>query len=91
MNKTEMIENVAKATGMKKKDIEAVMVAFVDTIEQALVNGEKVQISGLGSFDVKERAERVGRNPKTKEKITIPASKYPAFSASKSLKEAVNK
>lgn len=91
MNKTEMIENVAKATGMKKKDIEAVMVAFVDTIEQALVNGEKVQISGLGSFDVKERAERIGRNPKTKEKITIPASKYPAFSASKSLKEAVNK
>lgn len=91
MNKTEMIENVAKATGMKKKDIEAIMVAFVDTIELALVNGEKVQISGLGSFDVKERAERVGRNPKTKEKITIPASKYPAFSASKSLKEAVNK
>lgn len=91
MNKTELIENVVKATGMKKKDVEAVVSAFVDSIEEALANGEKVQISGLGSFDVKQRAERVGRNPKTKEKITIPAAKYPAFSASKTLKESVNK
>ena len=58
---------------------------------KALADGEKVQISGLGSFEVKERAERTGRNPKTKEQITIPAAKYPAFSASKSLKESVNK
>ncbi len=91
MNKTELIENITKTTGVKKKDVETVVLAFVNSIEQALVNGEKVQISGLGSFDVKTRAERAGRNPKTKEKITIPASKYPAFSASKSLKEAVNK
>lgn len=91
MNKTELIENVVKNTGMKKKDVEAVVCAFVASIEEALVNGEKVQISGLGSFDVKQRAERVGRNPKTKEKITIPAAKYPAFSASKTLKESVNK
>ncbi len=91
MNKTELIENVVNSTGMKKKDVEAVVCAFIASIEEALVNGEKVQISGLGSFDVKQRAERVGRNPKTKEKITIPAAKYPAFSASKTLKESVNK
>jgi DNA-binding protein HU-beta len=91
MNKTELIENVVNSTGMKKKDVEAVVCAFIVSIEEALSNGEKVQISGLGSFDVKQRAERVGRNPKTKEKITIPAAKYPAFSASKTLKESVNK
>jgi DNA-binding protein HU-beta len=76
---------------MKKKDVDVVVTAFVASIEQALSDGEKVQISGLGSFDVKERAERTGRNPKTKEKITIPAAKYPTFSASKALKESVNK
>ena len=91
MNKTELVEKIAKNTGVKKKDVEAVVAALVTSVEQALVDGEKVQVSGLGSFDVKKRAERVGRNPITKEKITIPASKYPAFSASKSLKEAVNK
>ena len=91
MNKTELIDAVAKSTGVKKKDVEAVVAAVVASVENALVSGEKVQISGLGSFDVKKRAERAGRNPKTKEKIVIPAAKYPAFSASKSLKEAVNK
>ena len=90
MNKTDLIENVVKATGMRKKDVDIVVTAFIASIEQALADGEKVQISGLGSFDVKERAERIGRNPKTKEKITIPAAKYPAFSASKALKESVN-
>ncbi len=91
MNKTDLIENIVKSTGMKKKDVDVVVTAFIASIEQALADGEKVQISGLGSFDVKERAERTGRNPKTKEKITIPAAKYPAFSASKALKESVNK
>lgn len=91
MNKTDLIENVAKTTGMKKKDVETVVLSFINSIEQALIDGEKVQISGLGSFDVKKRSERAGRNPKTKEKIVIPAAKYPAFSASKALKEAVNK
>jgi DNA-binding protein HU-beta len=91
MNKTQLIETIVASTGLKKKDVDAVVAATVAAIEQALVNGEKVQISGLGSFDVKERAERTGRNPKTKEQITIPAAKYPALSASKSLKESVNK
>ena len=91
MNKTQLIETIVASTGMKKKDVDVVITAFVASIEQALVNGEKVQISGLGSFDVKQRAERTGRNPKTKEQITIPAAKYPAFSASKALKESVNK
>jgi DNA-binding protein HU-beta len=86
-----LIETIVASTGLKKKDVDAVVAATVAAIEQALVNGDKVQISGLGSFDVKERAERTGRNPKTKEQITIPAAKYPAFSASKSLKESVNK
>jgi DNA-binding protein HU-beta len=91
MNKTQLIETIVASTGMKKKDVDAVVTAFVASIEQALADGEKVQISGLGSFEVKERAERTGRNPKTKEQITIPAAKYPAFSASKALKESVNK
>lgn len=91
MNKTDLIETVVGATGMKKKDVDVVISTFIASIEQALADGEKVQISGLGSFEVKQRAERIGRNPKTKEKITIPAAKYPAFSASKVLKESVNK
>lgn len=91
MNKTQLVETIVASTGMKKKDVDAVVAAFVASIEQALADGEKVQISGLGSFEVKERVERKGRNPKTKEQITIPAAKYPAFSASKSLKESVNK
>ena len=91
MNKTQLVETIVASTGMKKKDVDAVVTAFVASIEQALADGEKVQISGLGSFEVKQRAERTGRNPKTKEQITIPAAKYPAFSASKALKESVNK
>lgn len=91
MNKTDLIETVVKSTGMKKKDVDLVVSTFLASIEQSLVDGEKVQISGLGTFEVKERAQRVGRNPKTKEQITIPAAKYPAFSASKALKESVNK
>lgn len=91
MNKTQLIETIVASTGMKKKDVDVVVMSLIASVEQALVNGEKVQISGLGSFEVKERAERKGRNPKTKEQITIPAAKYLAFSASKALKESVNK
>ncbi|MBQ8496866.1 MAG: HU family DNA-binding protein [Clostridia bacterium] len=91
MNKTQLIDSIVLKTGIKKKDAEAVLSAAIESIVEALEDGEKVQISGLGSFEVKTRAKRLGRNPKTQETITIPASKYPAFSASKTLKDSVNK
>lgn len=91
MNKTQLIDSIVFKTGIKKKDAEAVLSAAIESIVEALEDGEKVQISGLGSFEVKTRAQRLGRNPKTQETITIPASKYPAFSASKTLKDSVNK
>ena len=91
MNKTELIAKVAENTGLTKKDAEAAVNAMFKAIETELATGGKVQIAGFGSFKVKERAERVGRNPKTKEAITIPASKAPAFVAGKDLKDAVNK
>ena len=90
MNKTQLVDAIVAKTGMKKKDAEVALSAAVESITEALANGEKVQISGLGSFEVKTRAERSGRNPKTQQTITIPASKYPAFSASKPLKDVVN-
>lgn len=90
MNKTEIINSIAQETGLKKKDAEAALNSFIKTVETALVSGDKVQVSGLGTFSVKTREERQGRNPKTKETITIPASKRPVFSASKTLKESVN-
>ncbi len=91
MNKAQLIDEIVCKTGIKKKDAETAVVALVETISEVLAKGEKVQIAGLGSFEVKTRPERVGRNPKTQETITIEASKYPAFSASKTLKDAVNK
>jgi DNA-binding protein HU-beta len=91
MNKSELIEIVAQKTGFKKKDTDIAVSAVIDAIGKELVSGKKVQISGLGTFDVKVRASRVGRNPKTQETIEIPASKHLTFSASKTLKEAVNK
>lgn len=91
MNKTQLVDVVAKNTGLKKKDAEAAVTALVEAVEEALVAGDKVQVAGLGTFDVKVKAARTGRNPKTQATIEIPASKRPAFSASKSLKEAVNK
>ena len=91
MNKTQLIDVVANKSGLKRKEAEVAVNSVLAAIEDALVAGEKVQLIGFGSFEVKERAERKGRNPKTKEQITIPAAKYPAFSASKSLKESVNK
>ena len=91
MNKTELIAAVAEKTGMTKKDAERVINATVDTITQSLVKGEKVSLSGFGIFEVKGREARVGRNPRTKETIQIPATRLPAFKASKALKDAVAK
>ena len=89
MNKTELIAAVAEKADLSKKDAEAAVTAAIDAITAALSQQEKVQLVGFGSFEVKTRAERVGRNPKTKETIKIPASKTPVFKAGKALKEAV--
>ena len=91
MSKTELIAAVAQSTGMTKKDAERAVNATMDAITASLVKGEKVQVSGFGIFDVKTREARVGRNPRTKETIQIPASKQPVFKAGKALKDAVSK
>ena len=91
MNKAELINAVAASADVSKKDAEAVISATLDTITAALKEGEKVQLVGFGSFEVKKRAERTGLNPKTMESIAIPASKAPVFKAGKALKEAVAK
>ena len=89
MNKTELVAVVAQKTGLTKKDAERVVNATVDTVVENLKKGEKVQLSGFGIFEVKTREARVGRNPRTKETIQIPASRQPIFKASKTLKDAV--
>ena len=89
MNKTELIAAVAAKTGITKKDAESLISVTFDTIAQELSQGEKVQVSGFGSFEVKNREARVGRNPHTKQAIEIPASKVPSFKAAKALKDAV--
>ena len=91
MNKTELIAAVAAKTGLTKKDAERVINATVESITESLVKGDKVQVSGFGIFEVKAREARVGRNPRTKEAIQIPATRLPAFKASKALKDAVAK
>ncbi|MBR6555693.1 MAG: HU family DNA-binding protein [Clostridia bacterium] len=91
MNKTELVAVVAEKSGITKKDAERVVSATFETITAQLMKGEKVQISGFGIFEVKEREARVGRNPRTKEAIEIPASKAPAFKASKALKDTIAK
>ena len=90
MNKAELVAAVAEKTGSTKKEAEAAVNAIVGSIEEALVAGDKVQMIGFGTFEVKERAARVGRNPRTGKEIQIPASKNPAFKAGKALKDAVN-
>ena len=90
MNKTDLVEVVALKTGMTKKDAEAAVKAVNEAIAEALAAGDKVQLVGFGTYSVKERAAREGRNPKTGEKMTIAASKTPVFAASKALKDAVN-
>ena len=91
MNKSELIAAIAAKTGETKKDAEATLNAFVDVVTDSLVKGDKVQLVGFGSFEVRKRAARKGRNPQTKEEIKIPASKAPVFKAGKALKELVNK
>ena len=91
MNKTQVIEAVAAKTGMKKKAAEEAVEAFLNTIKEALAQGEKVQLVGFGTFETKERASRMGRNPATGEALEIAASKHPAFTAGKALKETINK
>ncbi|WP_294578322.1 HU family DNA-binding protein [uncultured Thomasclavelia sp.] len=91
MNKAELIEAIASNAEMTKTDVDKVITSFVDVVTDALANGEKVSLKGFGNFEVRERGERTGRNPRTGEPMTIAASKAPAFKASTALKNAVNK
>ena len=91
MNKAELVAAVAAKTGDTKKAAEASVDAFVAAVKESLKKGDKVQLVGFGSFEVRKRAARKGRNPQTKEEIKIPASKAPVFRAGKQLKELVNK
>ena len=91
MNRADLIAAIAAKTGETKKSAEASVNAFVDVITESLVEGDKVQLVGFGSFEVRKRAARKGRNPQTKEEIKIPASKAPVFKAGKALKDLVNK
>lgn len=89
MNKTELIAEVANKAGLSRKDAEKALGAVVETITEAVVKGDKVQLVGFGSFETKQREARTGRNPKTKETIEIPATRVPVFKAGKALKGAV--
>ena len=91
MNKTELIAIAAENAGLTKKDTERVLNAAIDAITLALVKGDKVQLSGFGTFEAKDREARVGRNPHTKETIEIPATRVPSFKASKALKDTIAK
>lgn len=90
MNKSELVAEVAQQANLSKKDAEEAVTAVLDVITKALVEEDKVQLVGFGSFEVKHRGERIGRNPRTKEEIAIPASKIPSFKAGKVLKDAVS-
>lgn len=90
MNKAELIANVAGSADISKKDAEKAINAFIENIQKALKKGDKVQLVGFGTFEVRARAARKGRNPQTNKEITIPASKVPAFKAGKALKDSVN-
>ena len=89
MTKVELIAAVASDAGLTKKDAEKAVNSTIDAITAALKSGEKVSLVGFGTFEVRERPERKGRNPQTKQEITIPASKLPAFKAGKALKDSV--
>ena len=91
MNKTELIAIAAENAGLTKKDTERVLNAALEAISLALVRGEKVQLSGFGTFETKDREARIGRNPHTKEAVEIPATRVPAFKASKALKDNIAK
>ena len=91
MNKTELVAAVAEKTGASKKDSEKLVSAVLETITDALISGDKVALVGFGAFEVKARPARIGRNPRTKEEIKIPATRAAAFKPGKALKDAVNK
>jgi DNA-binding protein HU-beta len=91
LNKAELVSAVAEKADMSKKDSEKAVKAVFEVIEESLAQSEKVQLVGFGTFEVKDRAERTGRNPQTKETILIPAAKVPGFKAGKALKDAVQK
>ncbi len=90
MNKADLIQQMTVKSGLSKKDSEAALDAVISTVEETLVKGEKVVLVGFGTFETKARAARKGRNPKTKEAISIPACKVPAFKVGKGLKDKVN-
>ena len=90
MNKAELVAAIAAKTGDSKKATEEAVNAFVEVVSNSLKGGDKVQLVGFGSFEVRKRAARKGRNPQTKEEIKIPASKAPVFKAGKALKDLVN-
>lgn len=91
MNKTELIAAVSEKSGLSKKDAEKALVAVVDSLTDAMVKGDKVQLVGFGSFESKTREARMGRNPKTKEPIEIPATTVPVFKPGKALKDQISK
>jgi len=91
MNKTELVAAVAEKAGLQKKDAEKAVAAFISSVSDALVAGEKVQLVGFGTFETRSREARTGKNPRTGEAIKIAASKVPAFKAGKALKDIVNK
>jgi DNA-binding protein HU-beta len=91
MNKAELISAVAQKTGLSRKNSEKAVCAVFDTITENLSEGEKVQVVGFGAFEVKQRAAHIGRNPRTKEEVRIPASRVPSFKAGKVLKEVIAK
>ena len=90
MNRTELIASMSEKSGLDKKTIEAALTAFTASVEDALKVGDKVQLTGFGTFEVKERAARTGRNPRTGEDVEIPASKAASFKPGKALKDALN-
>ena len=89
MTKTDLINAVAEKAELTKKDADKAVAAVIDSITETLAKGEKVQLVDFGTFEIRERAERTGRNPRTKEAMTIPASKAPVFKAGKAFKDAV--
>jgi DNA-binding protein HU-beta len=91
MNKTDLVNSIASISGLNKKNSEAALNAFIASVEDALKKGDKVVLVGFGTFEVRKRAARKGRNPQTKKEITIPASNAPVFKAGKGLKDKVNK
>lgn len=91
MNKTDLVASMAEKGDLSKKDAEKALNAFVESVEETLSKGDKIQLVGFGTFEVRERAARKGRNPQTKEEIDIPATKAPVFKVGKGLKDIVNK